>query len=203
MWLNGRREELAEELIKIPMAIANSVSPTMARTEVDQDDVVSWALESMWKAIQGWDSDGKVPLRGWIAFRVRRDIIDVQRLAGRKKRGADQRRIPIEYLENVSNVDLEGLHVCSHNPDADEHEPDTNRKLAHSMTEARAVESTMSAGLEMRRALEKLPEHQQEILKMLATGSSLREVGKALGISYEWVRQEAERARACLKEHSE
>lgn len=201
MWLDGQHDELTGQLMRIATTIANDISSkTMVGTEVDLDDVDSWALESMWMAIQSWDPDGRVPLRGWIAFKVRRDIIDIQRKATRKKRGGDMRRVPLDHLEVMASMDLEGMHAFSDDGEDDANvQPNTNNQLAHAMLTTRAVEDIAAATIDAEKALKVLPEHQQKILSSLAAGASLRDVGKALGRSHEWVRKQAARARAHVR----
>jgi RNA polymerase sigma factor (sigma-70 family) len=190
MWLGGQRNELATQLKGIPVTIAEKLyTQSMIGTELELDDVVSWALESMWKAIESWDPDKGVPLRGWVAFRVERDIKNVQRDAQRQKRGGGWDRVPMAYVEDRGA-----------GPDCGEHDTDTNNKLAHSMIETRIEEGKASAAIDAEKALESLPEQQQQVLRGLATGASLREIGVAMGISYEWVRKLAEKARAHLRE---
>ena len=201
MWLAGQRDELTAQLKGIAVHLATVIyERSMQGTDVELDDVVSWALESMWKAIESWEPDTEVPLRGWIAFKVVRDIKNIQRDRTRQKRGGAWRRVPMDILEDRGNE--RGNGSGSDWPDGKDgdYRPDMNSKLARSMPAVQAEEDAVVASLDTRRALEDLPEHQRYILQGLSTGASLRDVGKALGISHEWVRREAEKARASIRE---
>lgn len=192
MWEEGQRDELTMLLKGIAVTIAERLYVrSMKNTDVELDDVVSWALEFMWRAIESWDPEMEVPLRGWIAFRVERDIKNVQRSMKRKKRGSEFARLPFDVLEDRGDT----LTVAC-----------INKVLAITMQETKARENAALAAIDLERvrtALKALPEYQLEILERLTAGESLRSIGRAMDISHEWVRREAATARACLKEYLE
>ena len=192
MWLEGQRNELATQLRGIAVSIAERLYvQSMRATDIEVDDVISWALEAMCKAIESWDPDS-VPLRGWIAFKVPRDIVSVQRRAMSMKRGGGWDRVSMEILEDRG----ERSDDCDHD---DGYKHSTNSELAYMMPSVRAEEGAAAARIDAGKVLENLPEYRRQILRSLASGASLREVGEALGISHEWVRLEAERARAQVR----
>lgn len=170
MWLEGQRDELATLLRGIAISAAEKLyRQSMRGTETELDDVISWALESLWNAIKSWDPETKIPLRGWVAFKVPKDVIDVQRRTQRKKRGGGWDRIPLDTLKDS----------------------DISRTR-------REEEDAAVVALDAEKAMASLSETHRQIVAGLAAGASLSEIGKEVGMSKQGVQKAAKRIRERL-----
>jgi RNA polymerase sigma factor (sigma-70 family) len=172
LWEQSRHDELVLELRGIAVSAASKLyKKFMQDMEADLDDVVSWALESLWEAILSWDPSRPNfnTLRSWAAFKIDCHIKNIMRDTTRQKRGGNWERVSITTAET-----MEDRLACG-------------------------GEDTMLEILDAKKKVERLPGRQRLVLAMLAEGYTLREVGKVLDVSYETVRQDAKKARSYLE----
>jgi DNA-directed RNA polymerase specialized sigma subunit len=156
----GRLTECQEELIPLAKIICQEVWDTglLLRTEVDQEDVLSWCYEGLATAVNEWTPARGVPLKTFASQRIKWHVMRIMRDSGTGKAGINQERVALELADlEEASVETEDDIICR---------IDLERKV---------------------RSLNLSPQD-QEILDGMVNGESLRTIGDRLQIGKDKVR---------------